>query len=66
MQQNHVDFVATCMDSTGNIKLSQTLQQHGMGSATQYWLDGYDTEILRNNRPPTKGSTSCCSRRRSR
>jgi ABC-type branched-subunit amino acid transport system substrate-binding protein len=49
MQQNHVDFVATCMDSTGNIKLSQTLQQHGMGKAVQYWLDGYDTRILHNN-----------------
>ncbi len=49
MQQNHVDFVATCMDSTGNIKLSQTLQQHGMGNAVQYWLDGYDERILHDN-----------------
>ena len=49
MQQAGVDFVATCMDATGNIKLSQTLQQHGMGSVTQYWLDGYDSQILRNN-----------------
>jgi branched-chain amino acid transport system substrate-binding protein len=49
MQQNGVDFVATCMDATGNIKLSQTLQQHGMGSVTQYWLDGYDQETLNNN-----------------
>ncbi|HEX7444480.1 MAG TPA: ABC transporter substrate-binding protein [Acidimicrobiales bacterium] len=55
MQQNHVDFVATCMDSTGNIKLSQTLQQHGMGSATQYWLDGYDTKILHNNQSAFEG-----------
>jgi len=55
MQQDHVDFVATCMDSTGNIKLSQTLQQHGMGSATQYWLDGYDTGILRNNQSAYQG-----------
>jgi len=49
MQQHGVDFVATCMDATGNIKLSQTLQQHGMGSVTQYWLDGYDSQILRDN-----------------
>ena len=55
MQQNHVDFVATCMDSTGNIKLSQTLQQHGMGSVTQYWFDGYDTGILRNNMSAYEG-----------
>ena len=50
MQRNGVDFVATCMDATGDIKLSQTLQQHGMGSTTQYWLDGYDRSILQNNR----------------
>jgi branched-chain amino acid transport system substrate-binding protein len=49
MQQQGVDFVATCMDATGNIKLSQTLQQHGMGSITQYWLDGYDQQTLNNN-----------------
>jgi len=49
MQQNGVDFVATCMDSTGDIKLSQTLQQHGMGRTVQYWLDGYNRRILTNN-----------------
>jgi ABC-type branched-subunit amino acid transport system substrate-binding protein len=49
MQQQGVDFVATCMDATGNIKLSQTLQQHGMGSVTQYWLDGYDQQTLDDN-----------------
>lgn len=56
MQQHHVDFVATCMDSTGNIKLSQTLQQHGMGATTQYWLDGYDSSILHNNRAAYEGA----------
>jgi branched-chain amino acid transport system substrate-binding protein len=56
MQQNGVDFVATCMDSTGNIKLSQTLQQHGMGAVTQYWLDGYDQQTLRNNRAAMEGA----------
>ena len=55
MQQNGVDFVATCMDSTGNIKLSQTLQQHGMGGTVQYWLDGYDRRILANNEPAYQG-----------
>jgi len=55
MQQSGVDFVATCMDSTGDIKLSQTLQQHGMGSAVQYWLDGYDRRILLNNRAAYDG-----------
>src|SRR5664280_2517699 len=55
MQQNGVDFVATCMDATGNIKLSQTLQQHGMGSAVQYWLDGYNQETLQNNHAAMDG-----------
>jgi ABC-type branched-subunit amino acid transport system substrate-binding protein len=55
MQQNGVDFVATCMDATGDIKLSQTLQQHGMGSTVQYWLDGYDRRILDNNTPAYQG-----------
>ncbi len=66
MQQNGVDFVATCMDSTGNIKLSQTLQQHGMGATVQYWLDGYDRRILDNNDRPSRACTSSCSRRPSR
>jgi ABC-type branched-subunit amino acid transport system substrate-binding protein len=56
MQQAGVDFVATCMDATGNIKLSETLQQHGMGSVTQYWLDGYDSQILRDNRSALDGA----------
>jgi len=55
MQQHGVDFVATCMDSTGDIKLSQTLQQHGMGSTVQYWLDGYDHRILDNNESAYQG-----------
>jgi ABC-type branched-subunit amino acid transport system substrate-binding protein len=56
MQQQGVDFVATCMDATGNIKLSQTLQQHGMGSATQYWLDGYDQQTLDDNAAAMDGA----------
>jgi len=55
MQQNRVDFVASCMDSTGDIKLSQTLQQHGMGSTVQYWLDGYDRRIFDNNTAAYQG-----------
>ncbi len=55
MQRAGVDFVATCMDSTGDIKLSQTLEQHGMGSTTQFWLDGYDPRILADNRSAYQG-----------
>lgn len=57
MQQNHVDFVASCMDTTGNIKLSQTLQQHGMSNVTQFWLDGYDQQTLDNNAAALDGVT---------
>lgn len=56
MQQHGIDFVATCMDATGNIKLSQTLQQHGMGSVTEYWLDGYNQQTLQNNRSAMDGA----------
>ncbi len=55
MQQHGIDFVATCMDSTGNIKLSQTLQQHGMGAVHQYWFDGYSHSILSNNQAAMDG-----------
>ncbi len=56
MQQQRVDFVATCMDATGNIKLSQTLQQHGMRSTTQYWLDGYSQQTLIDNAAAMDGA----------
>jgi len=56
MQQHGVNFVASCLDATGNIKLSETLQQHGMGSVTQYWLDGYDGQILKNNQAALDGA----------
>jgi len=55
MQQQGVDFVASCMDTTGNIKLSETLQQHGMGNITQFWLDGYDQQTLDNNTAAMQG-----------
>ncbi len=55
MQQAGVDFVASCMDVTGNIKLSETLQQHGMGKVTQFWLDGYDQQVLSQNASAMEG-----------
>jgi branched-chain amino acid transport system substrate-binding protein len=55
MQQAGVDFVASCMDVTGNIKLSETLQQHGMGNVTQFWLDGYDQQVLSQNTSAMEG-----------
>ena len=49
IQRSGADFVVTCMDASGNIKLSQTLKQHGLGAVTQYWLDGYNTQNLVND-----------------
>ena len=48
MKQSHVDFVVSCMDVTGNIQLSRTMQQNGM-AASQLWLDGYNQSTLAAN-----------------
>ncbi len=41
-----VDLVASCMDLSGNILLSRTMHQNGMGSVAQYWLNGYDQAAI--------------------
>jgi ABC-type branched-subunit amino acid transport system substrate-binding protein len=41
-----VDLVASCMDLSGNILLSRTMHQDGMGSVAQYWLSGYDEAAI--------------------
>jgi branched-chain amino acid transport system substrate-binding protein len=46
MQSRGVDFVASCLDLAGNLVLSRALQAAGMGSVTQYWLDGYDESAI--------------------
>jgi ABC-type branched-subunit amino acid transport system substrate-binding protein len=46
MKQRHVQFVATCMDPTGNTLLSQTLRQQGLKNVVQYWPNGYDSDVL--------------------
>ncbi|MDA8070305.1 MAG: ABC transporter substrate-binding protein [Actinomycetota bacterium] len=45
MQQKHVDFVISCLQSSDNITLSRDLRQYGV-NATQLWLDGYDQALL--------------------
>ncbi|HXY42784.1 MAG TPA: ABC transporter substrate-binding protein [Acidimicrobiales bacterium] len=47
MHADHVDFVASCLDLSGNLVLARALEAGGMGSVTQYWLDGYDEGALR-------------------
>jgi ABC-type branched-subunit amino acid transport system substrate-binding protein len=47
MKDKHVDFVTTCMDTTGNTLLSSTLKQFQMDNVVQYWPNGYDNEVLK-------------------
>jgi len=48
MKAAGVDLVASCMDLSGNILLSRTMHQDGMGSVAQYWLNGYDESAIRS------------------
>jgi ABC-type branched-subunit amino acid transport system substrate-binding protein len=48
MKSAAVDLVASCMDLSGNILLSRTMHQDGMGSVAQYWLNGYDESAVRS------------------
>jgi branched-chain amino acid transport system substrate-binding protein len=47
MRAAGVDFVASCLDLSGNLVLSRALRSGGMSSVTQYWLDGYDEAAIR-------------------
>ena len=46
MKQAGVDLVVSCMDVTGNVQLSRTMQQNGMTGESQLWLDGYNSSTL--------------------
>jgi hypothetical protein len=46
MKAANVDAVITCMDVNDNISLSRAMQQYGMGSAAQVWLNGQDQSVL--------------------
>ena len=46
MRQAGVDLVVSCMDVTGNVQLSRTMQQNGMSGQSQLWLDGYNSSTL--------------------
>jgi branched-chain amino acid transport system substrate-binding protein len=49
MKQAGVDFVASCLDLAGNLVLSRTLRGSGLGSVSQYWLDGYDEGAIQRD-----------------
>jgi branched-chain amino acid transport system substrate-binding protein len=45
MKESGVQFMATCMDPTGNVLMSRGIHQNGLHIA-QYWPNGYDQETL--------------------
>jgi branched-chain amino acid transport system substrate-binding protein len=47
MKSAGVQMVISCMDVSGNVLLAQTLRQQQL-SVTQYWLDGYDEQTLKD------------------
>lgn len=49
------DFVAACMDLSGNVLLSNTLAQEGVTGVTQYWFDGYSQSALQQFAPTMQG-----------
>jgi branched-chain amino acid transport system substrate-binding protein len=40
------DFVASCMDLSGNVLLSNTMAQEGVTGVTQDWFQGYNPEAV--------------------
>jgi len=55
MRTARVDLVASCMDLSGNILLSRTMHQDGMGNVAQYWLSGYDESAIASYASLMKG-----------
>ncbi len=45
MKQDHVDFLLTCLDVSGNVAFAQAMAQNGL-DAHQLWLNGYDRSTL--------------------
>ena len=46
MKAGNVQFVATCMDPTGNTLVSRSLKRAGMNDVIQYWPNGYSRDTL--------------------
>jgi ABC-type branched-subunit amino acid transport system substrate-binding protein len=46
MKHDGVDMIVSCLDLSGNVLLSETMQQDGMTGVTQFWNDGYDQSSL--------------------
>ena len=48
MKEQHVQFVATCMDPTGNTLVSKGLKKANLNNVVQYWPNGYDPDTLKS------------------
>ncbi len=56
LKNSGAQFVATCMDPTGNTTLSQGLQEAGLyNKVAQYWPNGYDQVTLNKYAPLMQG-----------
>jgi len=45
MKSDHVDFLLSCLDVTGNVAFAQAMAQYGL-DVHQLWLNGYDRSTL--------------------
>jgi ABC-type branched-subunit amino acid transport system substrate-binding protein len=50
------DFVASCLDLSGNVLLARTMAQAGVTGVTQYWFDGYDESAVGQFASPMEGA----------
>jgi len=48
MKDSHVNFVATCLDITGNVLIARGLQKAGLTNVKMYWPNGYDETNLKS------------------
>ncbi len=48
MKQDGVNFVATCMDLSGNVLVATALRQAGMSNVVEFWPNGYSESALRS------------------
>ena len=55
MKEAGVQMVVSCLDVSGNVLLSQTMQQQSMDHVTQYWLNGYDETTLQQYKSAMEG-----------
>jgi branched-chain amino acid transport system substrate-binding protein len=46
MSRDHVDLVISCMQASDDVALTRLMQEYGMSSVPQIWLDGYDRSTL--------------------